>query len=241
MSVAALVLGAGSGSRYRASLGPEGADPGPPKAFVELAGRTLLERSLRALGDCPEITQLVPVLSESDRGRWVSLALALGDLGDRLAQPVAGGAERHDSVRAGLEALAPEIEWVAVHDAARPLVPPGDVRRVVARARETGAAFLGAPLHDTVHRLDGDTVVETPARDTCVAALTPQVFRRDWLEAAHEKARAEGAGATDDVALVARLGVAVHVVRGDPANLKITTTLDLAAALAILRERGEST
>lgn len=246
MSVAALVLGAGSGTRFRASLGPAGADSEPPKAFSMLAGQTLLERSLRALGRCSAIVRLQPVLPEDSLSQpegspssWAPVGARLGELGPRLAQPVAGGAERHHSVRAGLAALPDSIEWVAVHDAARPLVLPEEVARVIARAQETGAAFLAAPVRDSLHRVEGSVVEHAVDRSTMVVALTPQVFRRDWLEAAHEKAAAAGAAATDDVALVAGQGMAVHAVAGDPSNLKITTALDLALALAILRERGE--
>jgi 2-C-methyl-D-erythritol 4-phosphate cytidylyltransferase len=152
---------------------------------------------------------------------------------------VAGGAERQDSVRCGLEALPAEVTHVAVHDAARPLVRPGDVTRVVRAARSCGAALLAVPVRDTIKRVESGRVVATPPRSECYAAQTPQVFRIDWLRDALAKADADGVRGTDDASLVERLGVAVEVVEGDPANLKITSAEDLALAEVWLRRRGE--
>jgi 2-C-methyl-D-erythritol 4-phosphate cytidylyltransferase len=143
-------------------------------------------------------------------------------------------------VRLGLAALPPEVQLVAVHDAARPLVRPADVGRVVLAARACGAALLAVPVADTIHRAADGWLRETPPRAECFAAQTPQVFRADWLREALAKAEAAGVRATDDASLVAALGVAVRVVPGDPANLKITRAADLALAEAELRRRGEA-
>jgi 2-C-methyl-D-erythritol 4-phosphate cytidylyltransferase len=227
MSVAALVLGAGRGER----LGTHA-----PKAFVPLLGRPILLHALDALAACPELDRLLPVVPAEELAtlaRWRAELEAI----PRLAAAVAGGAERQDSVRAGLRALPAEVAWVAVHDAARPLVRPADVARVVAVAREHGAALLAVRVRDTLKRVRGGRVVETPPRDECWAAQTPQVFRRDWLEEALAKAEADGFLGTDDAQLVERLGLPVRVVEGDPLNLKITFPEDLALAEATLRER----
>jgi 2-C-methyl-D-erythritol 4-phosphate cytidylyltransferase len=127
---------------------------------------------------------------------------------------------------------------VAVHDAARPLVRPEDVSRVVAAARESGAALLAVPLTDTVKRVQGGLVVETPPREECWAAQTPQVFRVDLLREALAKATAAGFLGTDDAQLVERLGVPVRVVRGDPSNFKVTHAEDLLRAERVLAARG---
>jgi 2-C-methyl-D-erythritol 4-phosphate cytidylyltransferase len=140
-------------------------------------------------------------------------------------------------VRAGLAVLPAEISHVAIHDAARPLVRPEAVSRVVAVAGEVGAALLARPAADTIHRVRAGAVVETPLRSECFAAQTPQVFRIDWLREALAKADADGFVASDDGALVARLGVRVEVVPGDADNLKITTASDLAIAEALLAAR----
>jgi 2-C-methyl-D-erythritol 4-phosphate cytidylyltransferase len=237
MQTAALVLGAGCGSRLRESLGPEAARSAPPKAFVRLAGKTLLARSIEALLGSGAIDLVQPVLPADELARWPEIARELADA-RRVAAPVAGGATRQASARAGLAALPAGFALVAVHDAARPLVAAGDVARVVAAAREHGAALLVAPLRDTIHRVANGAIVATPVREEHVAAQTPQVFRAELLREALDKAERGGIVATDDAALVARLGVPVRVVLGSPDNLKITTAADLLLAERLLAERA---
>jgi 2-C-methyl-D-erythritol 4-phosphate cytidylyltransferase len=228
MRVAALLLAAGRGERLGASV---------PKAFLPLGGRPMVLRAAAALAACPEIERIVPVLGREELGRWPDLALDFAGA-ERLASPVAGGAERQDSTRAGLAALPPEIEWVAVHDAARPLLRPADVARVLAAAGRTGAALLAVPVRDTLKRVRSDRVSETLPRAGCWAAQTPQVFRTALLREALAKAEAEGFVGSDDAQLVERLGAPVEVVEGDPRNLKITWPEDVAIAEAILAGLG---
>lgn len=246
MTVAALVLGAGSGERLRESLGERERESDRvddaagmlPKAFIPLAGRCLLLRSLEALAASSEVDLVVPVVAREAMPRLAALESELRSIG-KLRSAVAGGAERQDSVRCGLEALPAEVTHVAVHDAARPLVRPGDVTRVVRAALSCGAALLAVPVRDTIKRVEAGRVVATPPRSECYAAQTPQVFRIDWLRDALARADADGVLGTDDASLVERLGVAVEVVEGDPANLKITSAEDLALAEVWLRRRGE--
>jgi len=238
MQTAALVLGAGSGSRLRASLAPVAArDALPAKAFVRLAGKTLLARAIDALLASGAVDLVQPVLPAGELARWPELARELADA-RRVAPPVAGGATRQASARAGLAALPDGIAWVAVHDAARPLVAPADVARVIAAAREHGAALLATPLRDSIHRVANDAIAATPAREEHVAAQTPQVFRIELLREALDKAEQAGIVATDDAALVARLGVQVRVVLGSSDNAKITTAADLLVAERLLAERA---
>jgi len=231
MRVAALVLAAGEGRRLRATL-----TEAPPKALVMLAGMSLLARSLAVLAAVREIERLVPVLPPASFDAWPRVRAELADV-SKVAAPVPGGALRQDSVRAGLAALPAELTHVAVHDAARPLVRAADVSRVVAAGVSHGAALLAVPAADTIHRVVGGRIAETPPREECFVAQTPQVFRVDWLREALAKAAADGSVGSDDAALVARLGVAVHVVPGDASNLKITTAADLALAEALLARR----
>lgn len=258
MTVAALVVGAGRGERLRSSVSAPAPEAGagaptppraplPPKAFVSLrvaegggmpARRTLLALACRALASSGAVDWIVPVVPPGEEARAREALAALG-AGGRLAPPVAGGARRQESVQAGLDALPPDVQLVAVHDAARPLVRPEDVARVVAAARAGGAALLAVPAADTLHRVADGGVAETPARRDLWAAQTPQVFRVDWLREALAKARAEKVEGTDDAGLVARLGVSVRVVEGDPSNRKITTAADLAFAELWLARRGD--
>ena len=147
--------------------------------------------------------------------------------------PVAGGETRRASVAAGLRALPGDVDFVLVHDAARPLLRAEDAARVLAVAREHGAALLAAPVRDALHRTRAGVIAETLVRNDCWAAQTPQVFRRAWLEAAH--AHAPTAPCDDDAELVARLGHPVRVVPGRADNFKITTCADLARAERLLR------
>lgn len=221
-SVAALVLGAGRGERLGHAL---------PKAFVPLAGTTLLERSIRAIAESKAVGRIQPVLAKADFDLFN--VLALQDV-PGLVAPVVGGAERQDSVRAGLRTLPESVRWVAVHDAARCLVSPADIARVVARACETGAAILAEPVRDTIKRVADGRIVETPERSSCWAAQTPQVIRRDWLEAGLEEAARRGRLATDDAQLAEWAGHPVEVVESTGPNPKITRPEDLTGAEAML-------
>jgi len=230
MRVAALILGAGRGERLGHAA---------PKAFVTLAGRPLIAYSLETFLASDAIDRVVPVVPEAVCER---LAECLGALSGnpKLAPPVVGGRERQDSVRAGLGALAEDVGWVAVHDAARPLVRGEAIARVVAAARTCGAALLAAPVADTIKRVRNGVVVETPPRSECYAAQTPQVFRRDWLTRGVAAAGAAGRSATDCAQLVEALGIPVRVVEGDADNVKITLPADLELAEGRLAPDGKA-
>jgi 2-C-methyl-D-erythritol 4-phosphate cytidylyltransferase len=226
--VAALVLAAGRGERLGGAV---------PKAFVEVAGQTLLERSIRSLAASKRFDCIVPVIAGRDRADFDALADRMKDVvGLRAA--VSGGAERQDSMRAGLASLPEGIELVAVHDAARCLVDPEDVERVLDVAAETGAAILGERVRDTLKRVVEGRIVETPDRASLWAAQTPQVFRRDWLEAATAAAERAGRRATDDAALVEDRGHAVSMVEAMAPNPKITRPEDLLFAGLLLESRA---
>jgi len=229
MRVAALVLAAGRGDRLGEGL---------PKAFVPLAGEPLLAHALAALDAASRVDLVIPVVARSDLARWDALRPSLAAL-PKLGTAVVGGAERQDSMAAGLAALPADVAVVAVHDAARPLVRPEAVDRVVRAALRDGAAILAVPVRDTIKRVRGGRVVETPPRRECFAAQTPQVFRVEVLREALDKARAAGRVGTDDAEIVEALGVAVTVVEGDADNLKVTHAEDLPLAERILlRRRG---
>jgi len=229
VSVAALVLAAGRGERLGGDL---------PKAFVPLAGKALVLHALEALAAPAAIDLVIPVVARGDLDRWSDLQSQL-DAIPKLAGPVVGGAERQDSMAAGLAALPAGVSHVAVHDAARPLVRPEAVERVVRAAKRDGAAILAVPVQDTIKRVRGGRVVETPVRSECFAAQTPQVFGLEILREALAKAAIDAFVGSDDAQIVEALGVAVTVVAGDVENLKVTLACDLAVAERLLRARGE--
>lgn len=220
MTVGVVVPAAGAGTR----LGP-----GAPKALRLLAGEPLLVHAVRRLRACPSVGAVV-VAAPADA---VAQVRALLDLYGVTV--VAGGAERQDSVAAGLAALPPECDLVLVHDAARALVPVGVVEAVVAALRAGAEAVVPVlPVADTVKRVDvSGAVVETVPREDLRVVQTPQGFRRDVLERAH----AGTVPVTDDATLVERLGVTVRTVPGDPEALKVTTPFDLAVAEAVFASR----
>lgn len=227
MSVASIVLGAGRGVR----MGGEA-----PKAYLELGESSLFARSIATMLKVQSMEFVQPVIGAGDEAHFAS---AVTTQDPRVCAPVIGGAERQDSVAAGLAALPAHVEWVAVHDAARCLVTPSDVDRVIADARESGAALLAIPARDTIKRVRDGKVVETPNRAECWAAQTPQVVRRDLLVKAIEKAAAEGFMGTDDAQLVERLGIAVRVTMGSVRNIKLTVPEDIAVAEGWLAEEED--
>jgi 2-C-methyl-D-erythritol 4-phosphate cytidylyltransferase len=227
-AVGVIVVAAGTGSRLGADV---------PKAFVPLASVPLLGHALRGALACPDVAEVVVVapigwLADADAVcRWARSQSSEQSSGVPVGV-VAGGAERGDSVAAGLAALSDRVGVVLVHDAARCLAPASVFGRVVDAVRGGAVAVVpGVPVVDTIKQVDSaGRVVATPERSQLRAVQTPQGFRRDVLERAH----AESSEATDDAGLVERLGETVLVVEGDPRALKVTTPADLEAAARIL-------
>jgi len=210
---------------------------GVRKPFLELAGATVLERSAAALAAAPGVESIVIVVHPDDLERARELARTRAALG-RVRAVLAGGAQRVDSVRAGaLDALRAGAELVCIHDAARPLVRPESVQAAIEAAAD-GAAALALPVRDTIHVADRERRIEsTPERSTLWAAQTPQVFDARRFAECLERARRDGFVPTDDAALWTRYVGPVRIVDGDPENLKITTSDDLALAAARLEAR----
>lgn len=218
--VVGIVPAAGRGVRLGEEL---------PKAFVDLDGRTMLDRSVEAMLDSGAVDRVV-VVAPADPAATRPADLVSARFVDRVTV-VAGGTERADSVRAGLSAAGP-ARFVLVHDAARALTPPELFVRVVAALRAGSDAVIPVlPVTDTVKIVDADgTVTGTPVRASLRAVQTPQGFDLGLLD----RANRDAGDATDDAGLVERLGVRVTTVSGDPMAFKITTPLDLVLARAVL-------
>jgi len=195
---------------------------GVPKALVRIGGRTLVEHAVDRAGNAGLIVVVVAPTTHLTEFQTLLPGVTV----------VPGGAERTDSVAAGLAALPPEVDIVLVHDAARALAPPS-LFDAVADAVAAGADGVvpGLSVSDTIKQVGDDgRVVATPDRSTLRAVQTPQGFRRAALEAAH----ARGGAATDDAMLIERCGGTVQVIDGDPLALKITLPPDIAAAERLL-------
>lgn len=228
-SIAAIVPAAGSGQRFGSEQN---------KLFAKLAGKPLWYHSAARLRRRPEVGRIVMAVAVADQASFQN---EFADLVDELhIDLVAGGKERTDSVQAALNLLAsdPSVQFVAIHDAARPLVSAADLAAVFAMAEEKGAAILACPFPGTIKRdLAGGTRTETVDRRDLWIALTPQVFHVGLLTEAYQKHN--GRPATDDAQLVERLGHDVALVRGSADNLKITYPEDLLIAEAILARQSQ--
>ena len=226
-TVGAIVAAAGTGSRL--GLGS--------KALVRLNGRTTLARTLELFLGMEEIDRVVVVGPPSRLENAQREVEALRP-GKRVIVK-AGGESRQDSVRVGLGALG-DCDYVLVHDAARPLATATLVRRVLAAAIETGAAFPAITPRDAVKRVEANRLAESLDRSRIVLAQTPQGFAYDLLARAHREAADAGLVGDDDAQLVAATGHAVTVVQGEPANIKLTMPEDLEVMEALIREHETS-
>ncbi|HXY97617.1 MAG TPA: 2-C-methyl-D-erythritol 4-phosphate cytidylyltransferase [Steroidobacteraceae bacterium] len=229
---------AGSGRRFQGDI---------PKQYVPLMGRSVIEWALAPfLGD-PRCAHAVVVIAESD-STWHRVASRLGS--ERLAA-TPGGGERSVSVRRGLAALAERaeaVDWVLVHDAARPCLDPRDLEQLLDRVTAHGqGGLLAIRAADTLKQAQADpdprqgpTVARTIDRADLWRALTPQMFRFGPLCAALDAAQAAGRIPTDEAQAMEWAGATPLLVEGRSTNLKLTTSEDLMLAEAVLRSRRQT-
>lgn len=221
MTIDALLMAAGTGTRFGAPV---------PKQYLPLLGHPVIRHAAEALLRDGLVRRLLPVVAEGEQARVAALLDGLPAL-----PPVAGGATRAESVRAGLDALAADPPaMVLVHDAARPVIPPGTIAALTAALAEAPGAIPAQPVSDTLKRGAAGRILATVPREGLFRAQTPQAFRFDALRAAH---RVGDGGATDDAALLEAAGLPVALVAGSESNIKITWPEDLARVEAHLAAR----
>ncbi|MGL4400452.1 MAG: 2-C-methyl-D-erythritol 4-phosphate cytidylyltransferase [Luteolibacter sp.] len=214
----AILVAAGSSQRM-----------GFDKLASTLAGEPVLRRTLNAFLAAESIAEIVVVCPI---GRWELLAGGF----TKPVTRVDGGADRQDSVAAGLAALSEAAHLVAVHDGARPLISPADIDRCVAAASLHRAAALARRVTETLKRSDAaDFSTESVSREHLWFMETPQVFEIPLLREAYQVVRERGLSVTDEVSALESIGVAVKFVESRHPNLKITTPADLALAEALFR------
>lgn len=212
------------------------------KLLAPLGGVSVLWHSIRAMACCPEVEALTVVTRPelfAEVEKWRGSA-ALG----KPVEIVQGGVERHLSVWAGLQRLAGDVDFVAVHDAARPLVTPRAVAGCLAQARLHGAASCAAPVSDTLKRADEALRVSGAVdRSGLWGMQTPQIFQKALLMRAYEALLRVGGAVTDEVSAVEALGVPVVLFHNPDWNLKVTYPADVALAELMLsgrkRKEGE--
>lgn len=212
----ALIVAGGSGQRFGAER---------PKQYLDLAGKPVLRRTVKAFLGHPQVTGVRVVIDPAWRD---ACDAALSGLA--LPDPVAGGASRQDSVRNGLEALAADgaPDLVLIHDAARPLIDADTIAAVIAALDSTPGAIAAVPVADTLKRGSGDAIAGTVDRDGLWRAQTPQGFRFPAILEAHRAAA--GLSLTDDAAVAERAGLTVALVPSKEDNFKVTTPDDLTRA-----------
>jgi 2-C-methyl-D-erythritol 4-phosphate cytidylyltransferase len=219
---AVILPAAGKSSRF--------GDTRRKKPFMDLKGRPVWVRTAEVFGGMDEVLQTIVCIAAEDMEEFKQKFAA--NLAFMEVQIVEGGATRAASVENALQQVKPEADFVAVHDAARPLITKKWVREVFAAAQKSGAAIPAVPLSSTIKRVEKSTITQTIDRSGLWAAQTPQVFARQMLVDVF--ANRQGYEATDEAELVERTGHQIAVVEGWPMNIKITTQADFKMAEALV-------
>jgi 2-C-methyl-D-erythritol 4-phosphate cytidylyltransferase len=204
------------------------------KLFALLDGRPVLAHSIAAFEQTESVTDIILVGRAERLSDLEAMVRAQGF--QKVSTVIVGGARRQDSVRSGLEQIGAAAEFVAVHDAARPLVRPDLVERIFQVACIHGGAACATPVADTLKRADNaHAVTGGVERENLFAVQTPQIFRRHLLVKAYDAVFAAEAEVTDEISAVERIGGKVVLVPNENANFKITYPADLPLAEIILR------
>lgn len=204
-----------------------------PKPFLKLFGRTILEHTLRRFLPLEGLRQIIIATSENFVDD-VQQILEKSVPKNIAAVTIEGGKERQHSIHNALSKLS-DVDLVMVHDAVRPFVQLKHLEKCCRTAVESGAAVLGMPVKDTIKQVDDEQFVrETPSRKFLWQTQTPQVFKKQLIVDAYEKALKENFVGTDDASLVERLGHKIKMVEGDERNFKITYPIDLELARLLI-------
>ena len=209
------------------------------KLFAPLDGKPVVAHSIAAFEQTEAVTAIILVGHAERLTAYEGIVKTRGFR--KVSAVIPGGARRQDSVQCGLDQLSADADFVAVHDAARPLVTPNLIERIFQLARTHGGAASATPVIDTLKRVDPDHfVIGGVPRASLFAAQTPQIFRRDLLETAYGVIFREGLEVTDEISAVERIEGKVVLVPNDEQNFKITYPADLSLAEFVLRQRAQS-
>lgn len=209
------------------------------KLFAVIAGEPVIAHAIRAFERARSVSEIIVVAREQRHDEIRKIASDAGF--KRICAIVPGGERRQDSVRAGLDCIDRHARYVAVHDAARPLVTPEQIERAFEQCRLHGAASLAQPVNDTLKRADAALLVlESVDRQLLYAMQTPQIFERKLIEDAYRAVYADNMAVTDEVSAVERLGRKIALVLNDDFNFKITYPRDLPVADFILRDQAKN-
>jgi len=223
MYVSAVISAGGAGRRMGGDI---------PKQFIDVAGKPLLLHTLQKFEDHKSIDEIVVVSTHEYIDTTGEMIKKQGI--KKVSKIVPGGAERMDSVAAGLNAVSDNADIILIHDGVRPLVAESDIEAVIEKANETGAAILALPVTDTIKRVEQGTIVNTLNRSILWRAQTPQAFRAEIIKNAYKEAISKGFKATDDAQVVEMTGICVSVIKGAGPNLKVTDKNDLSIVSLLL-------
>ena len=222
-TVCAIILAGGVGSRMKSNT---------TKQMMQICGVSVLKRCVLAFEACEDITEIVVVARQSEMD---FVKAELSGL-NKISNIVPGGKCRAESAICGLRAVGGDVQYIAVHDAARPLIKPENISAVIRVAKEKGAATLASRVKDTIKIVDEDgKILSTPVRSSLVGASTPQIFSKKLYELAIESYSGDLAEITDDNMLVEMLGHPVFTVISDDPNPKITVSEDVFIAEQIIK------
>jgi len=224
--LSAIIVAAGSSKRV-----------GFDKLFSKIGDRSVLEHALAAFEAAESVSEIIVVCRDL---KLIQDVINRADF-RKVRAVVRGGERRQDSVQSGLNAVDQASEFVAVHDAARPLITPHEIERVLSVARKHAAAVLAAPITDTIKFADANQVVSGSIdRQNVFAMQTPQIFRRESLLDAYERVSRNSLTVTDEVSAIEHAGGSIVIVPAQDHNLKITYASDLPLAEFILKQRSSS-
>ncbi len=229
----AVVVAGGKGLRMQSDI---------KKQYIQLGGLPILARTLSVFVRHPRVDRTILVVPESDLDYCRREIVPAVSDSQRIAL-VGGGNKRQDSVANGLAtaktmvAVDNSCPLVLVHDGVRPFVPRQLIDQCIKKARKTGACIPALNITDTIKKADSTgCIIDTLDRSRLYRAQTPQVFRLDLLISAYDKAAATGFIGTDEASMLEHAGLPVHIVAGDPFNIKLTTPEDIHLAEFILKK-----
>lgn len=223
ITVSAIIACAGSFSRMN----------GVNKQLLELDGIPVAVRSMLAFEQIDEVTEIIVSVRECDIDEYIKLGEKYGVT--KLKAVVKGGETRQQSIFNAYREVSKETRYVAVHDGARPLVSPENIKQCIKDASIFGGAVLGVPVKDTIKNVDGGLITDTPDRRKLYITQTPQIFRKDIYVKGINFANSHELDFTDDCQLAEAVGAKVAMTESSYRNIKITTPEDIAVAEILLK------
>ncbi|MCK4503089.1 MAG: 2-C-methyl-D-erythritol 4-phosphate cytidylyltransferase [Desulfuromonadales bacterium] len=229
MKATVLIPAAGTGRRMGGTVS---------KQYLELVGKPILAHTLTLFENHPQVENIYLIVPCGDIDYCQEQIVERYGF-SKVQRIVAGGAERQDSVRNGLQALVEDgfgqpQRPILIHDGARPLFDSRKLSALIEVVCETGACTIGVPVKDTIKQVENSMITASPDRRLLWQVQTPQGFQYQLIDKAFAQADADGFVATDDASLVERLGHTVQMLEGDYRNIKVTTPEDILIAVALL-------